>query len=159
MPHDLSYISIIVSIGFLVFLIMKIMEETIDNYEDKQHPHVLSLVSEIRHIDPRVNSIVDDLRFYEGKKSYTINKKHVYLCMKDHTKKVNSHHTTENTDVYDKNQLILVLIHEISHALCDEVGHTDKFHEIFDDLLEKASRKGVYDKSIPPISEYCPGPE
>jgi hypothetical protein len=121
----LSIISMVVAVAVIVFLMYKIMKEIRDNYEDREEdPYVLSLVSEIRHIDPRVNKVVDNLKFYAGNRSYTINKKNVYLCKND-----------ENNKLYDKNQLVLVLIHEISHALCDEIGHTDKFNQILDDLL------------------------
>ena len=57
--------------------------------------------------------------------------------------------------MYAKNQLVLVLLHEIAHALCDEVGHTAKFNRILDDLLVKAAQKGVYNPKIPNIPDYC----
>ena len=57
--------------------------------------------------------------------------------------------------LYPKNQLVLVLLHEIAHAMCDEIGHTKKFHAILDDLLEQAKHKKLYDPSISPIIGYC----
>lgn len=141
----LSILSIIVGSVLLAFLIFKIVEETRDNFENQQEdPYVLSLVKEIRTIDPSVDAVADKLKFYEGKKSYTINKSHVFLCLKD-----------REGSIYRKNQLVLVLIHEISHALCDEVGHTARFNQIFEDLLEKASKKGIYNPNIPNIQDYC----
>lgn len=87
---------------------------------------------------------VDDLNFYEGDKSYTINKKNVYLCLKD-----------ENGEYYNENMLTYVALHELAHSLCDEIGHTKKFHKIFDNLLVKAEKKGIYNPSLPLESNYC----
>ena len=141
----LSLTSFIVVAIFTMFLIYKIVQEIRDNYEDRnEDQYVLSLVKEIRSIDPKVDKVVDNLKFYAGNRSYTINKKNVYLCKND-----------ENGVLYRKNQLVLVLIHEIAHALCDEIGHTEKFNQIFDDLLEKAAKNGVYDPNIPHVSNYC----
>jgi len=86
-----------------------------------------------------------DLKLYKGKKSYTINKDKIYLCLKD-----------ENDDYYSTNMLIYVLLHEFSHFLNkDDIGHTEKFHKIFEDLIEQAHDMGIYNASIPPVENYC----
>ena len=51
--------------------------------------------------------------------------------------------------------LLYVLLHEISHVICDEVGHTEKFSEIFDAVLEEATKMKIYDPNIPIINDYC----
>lgn len=84
------------------------------------------------------------LNFYEGNKSYTLNKKDVYICMKD-----------EHGDYYDRNFLVFVILHEISHALCDEIGHTDKFMRIFHDVVARAAALGLYDPDAPKVVNYC----
>jgi hypothetical protein len=133
-------------IFLLLFVFYRLLIEIQDNYENKnEDPFVLQLVQKIRHIDPRVDEVIDHLRFFEGDKSYTLDKKYVFICKKD--KKTN--------EQYHQNQLILVLIHEISHALCDEIGHTPKFGMIFEDLLAKATQQGLYDESIPNVENYC----
>ena len=82
---------------------------------------------------------------YKGDKSYTINKEKTFLCLYD-----------KNGDYYPVNQLVYVLLHEISHALnTKDVGHTDNFNKIFDELLDKATQQGVYNPSIPIIQDYC----
>jgi len=95
------------------------------------------------HIAP-LHPIVTSLSFYEGNKSYTINKQKIYLCLKD-----------EKSDYYDFNMLVYVTIHELAHVLCPEVGHTQKFHEIFDQLLKEATELGIYDPTQPIIKNYC----
>lgn len=105
-------------------------------------------------LDPMLSRIKDDLvllhekanhlKFFEGNKSYTINKHKIYLCLKD-----------ETNSYYDYNMLIYVAIHELAHVLCNEVGHTTKFYSIFHDLLSKAHNLGIYDSSKPIIKDYC----
>lgn len=88
--------------------------------------------------------ILNEISLSTGNKSYTINKENIYLCLKD-----------ENNQYYEDNMLKYVLLHEISHSICDEIGHTEKFNEIFKALLDKAVAMKVYDPSIPIIKNYC----
>jgi hypothetical protein len=140
-----QHISFILGLLLLFLLTCKIFYEIRDNYENQvEDEDVLALVELVRSVDPSVDKIVDHLKFFEGRKSYTINKTYVHICKKD-----------KHGKMYARNQLVLVLLHEIAHALCDEVGHTAKFNRILDDLLYKASKKGIYDPSVPNIPDYC----
>ena len=142
----LSFLFSVIGIMTILYVFYRIMMEIRDNYENKnEDPYTLSLIEKIRCIDPSVDEIVDNLRFFEGDKSYTIDKKYVFLCKYD----------KKTGEQYHNNQLILVLLHEISHALCPEVGHTPKFDEIFEYVLEKAKCAGIYDDSIPHVDGYC----
>jgi len=135
-----------IGILLLLYVFYRLIIEIQDNYENKnEDKEVLELVEKIRHIDPSVDKIIDNLRFFEGDKSYTLDKKYIFICKKD----------KKTQEQYHQNQLVLVLIHEISHALCDEVGHTPKFDMIFEDLLNKAIKQGIYDESIPNVDNYC----
>ena len=89
-------------------------------------------------------NIMEKVSLYKGNKSYTINKEKIFLCLKD-----------ENDEYYDTNFLVYVLLHELSHVICDEIGHTQKFEDTFKELLNEAVKKGVYDQSKPIISNYC----
>jgi hypothetical protein len=89
-------------------------------------------------------NIMKNIKLYRGEKSYTINKKKVYICLKD-----------ENGYYYDDNTLIYVIAHEISHAICDEIGHTEKFHGIFEALLVNMEEQGIYNSKIPIKQDYC----
>ncbi len=140
-----KHISILLGILLLCLLTCKIFYEIRDNYENQvEDEDILALVELVKNVDPSINNIADRLKFFEGRKSYTINKTYVHICKKD-----------KNGQMYARNQLVLVLLHEIAHALCDEVGHTRKFNRILDDLLYKASQKGIYDPSVPNIPDYC----
>jgi len=89
-------------------------------------------------------NFMNDITFFRGEKSYTINKKQVYICLKD-----------ETGSYYDDNTLYYVVCHEISHVICDEIGHTEKFYLIFNELLSKMEQAGLYDYTIPIKNDYC----
>ena len=89
-------------------------------------------------------NIMKEITIYRGEKSYTINKEKVYICLKD-----------PKGEYYSDNTLYYVMAHEISHAICDEIGHTHKFHAIFQELLDLMQQDGIYDKSIPITKDYC----
>jgi len=94
-----------------------------------------------------VHPVVQDLKLYKGDKSYTINKEKIFVCLKD-----------ENGDYYPLNMLVYVVLHEIAHLLNKEdIGHTEKFHAQFDELLLRAAEVGSFNPSIPIISDYCKG--
>lgn len=88
--------------------------------------------------------IMKEITLYRGEKSYTINKQNVYICLKD-----------PEGQYYSDNTLYYVIAHEISHAICDEIGHTDKFNAIFKALLIKLESAGIYNSSIPITQDYC----
>lgn len=136
-PKQVKQFALIIVISWVVSLLYEEVRESFQSDD----PVLLKVKSNLE----RVNSEkVKDLRFFEGDKSYTINKKNVYICLKD-----------ENGGYYDENMLTYVALHELAHSLCDEIGHTEKFHKIFDQLLEKARQEGVYDPNIPLTEKYC----
>lgn len=131
---------IVFSLVLIILLFIGAIAYQIKENADIRDPLLDQLKSDFEQLHP----VVKSLEFYSGKKSYTINKKKVYLCMKD-----------EDDQYYSRNILAYVLIHEISHAICKEVGHTDKFYDIFNQMLKKAEMLGLYDPNIPMINNYC----
>jgi len=110
---------------------------------DNTHPVIESLRMDLVKVHPRFATV----KIIEGDQSYTLQKKKVFLCLKD-----------KNTgQMYDKNMLTYVLLHEMAHVLNEkDIGHTPAFHKIFDELLEKAEKQGVYDPNLPLVEDYCP---
>jgi hypothetical protein len=111
----------------------------------KTNDKLIEIQNKIKDIDPIVKTLV----FTESNESYTLNKKYVHLCMRD-----------KNGNYYDDNMLIYVALHEVAHALSNEViedknNHTKDFFSIFTDLLKKAEKMGIYNPSIKPIQHYC----
>jgi len=88
--------------------------------------------------------IMKEINLYKGDKSYTINKEQVYMCLKD-----------AKGQYYDLNLLTYVLAHELAHVICESVGHTPEFHEIFDQLLKELADDGYYDPSQGVDPTYC----
>ncbi len=126
----------LILIGILIWAIVTQVKE----HHKQNDPKLKQLKAQLARIHPAVK----DIDFYEGERSYTINKEKIYLCLKD-----------EHGNYYDNNMLAYVTLHEIAHVLNDEVGHTDKFHEIFEGLLKKATALGIYNPSLPLVKNYC----
>lgn len=140
-----SYVNLTFGILLIILLAYEIVTEIGENYEDKpQDEYVLNIVNKLKEAHPDIKRIAPKLKFFEGRKSYTINKTYVFICLKD-----------EKGKLYQQNQLVLVICHEIAHALCDEIGHTKKFQSILDELLISAERAGMYDPRIPHVPNYC----
>lgn len=88
-----------------------------------------------------------NIKLFGSNESFTLNKKHIYLCIKD-----------ANGNYYDDNSLMHVLLHEYAHVLCDEIDegeHKPKFRQIFARLIDKAAQAGIYDPNKPMVANYC----
>ena len=51
----------------------------------------------------------------------------------------------DGTNKIDKNTLLFVALHELSHVATDEIGHTPKYWQNFKTILEYAVDLGIYD--------------
>lgn len=125
----------IFSVFFVYFIVNRIREKF-----EEDDPMLGRLRAILKDIFPDMNNVI----LLRGEKSYTINKKRIHLCLTD-----------ENGKYYDQNMLVFVLLHELAHVRCTEIGHTDAFHRIFRGLLDTATIHGIYDPSVPPIKDYC----
>ena len=112
-------------------------------YEHYNHqdPHLNGIVEEICAVFPKAKK----LRFYVGNESYTINKEKVYICTRD--KKTNK--------LYNDNVIKYVILHEYTHSICPEIGHTPLYHKMFNDVLDKAVKEGLYDPNTQIPMDYC----
>ena len=145
-------ILVIIFIGLIGWLIYRQVKEDLTQYDPKLQELkqiFTEFFSQDRYWSGELEMLnnrnfMKDIKLYRGDKSYTINKQKIYICMKDKT-----------GNYYDDNMLIYVIAHELSHALCDEVGHTQKFSRIFDTLLFELEKAGIYDADIPIINNYC----
>jgi hypothetical protein len=135
------------TLGLILFglLVYEMVSEMGENYEDKKEDeYVLSLVDSLKDVHPAVREVLPKLKFFEGRRSYTINKTYVHICKVD-----------EHGQLYDRNMLTHVILHEIAHAICPEIGHTDRFHAIFEELKEAAICKKLFDPNKPLVQNYC----
>ena len=146
-----------VCIFILIIVIIILIVEQIEEYSLQDDPKLMEIKTAIEPLFSKnikytgildvINKrdIFNELTFYKGNKSYTINKEKVFLCLKD-----------KQDNYYDMNTLIFVTLHEISHSLCDEIGHTAKFNKIFDELIKKAAEMKIYDPKKSIVQDYCP---
>ena len=133
-----TLVMVIVAVAVVVVALSLLYTNTRESFVRNEDLDMI--VTQLREAFP----VVDRLNFYEGDKSYTINKQDVYICMRD-----------EHGGYYDRNFLVYVVLHEISHALCDEVGHTQKFLDIFQQVQDHAAKLGIYDPHGRKIHNYC----
>ena len=143
----------LVIIGFIIWLI----RVQIEDFELQSDPKLHELKSILYPMfnkqnfnDPLLQklkngNVLEKIQLYKGEKSYTINKSKVYLCLRD----------PQTNEYYSNNMLLFVFLHELAHVLCNEIGHTESFQKIFDALLAEATTMGIYDSSIPPLTNYC----
>ena len=124
----------------VALIVVWLLYPTVEGFVLPKDPVLKELQEQLSVLHPRFKSI----ELYEGKKSYTLNKKHVYICLKD-----------ENGRYYNRNMLVYVCLHEYAHLLNVEIGHGKEFQQIFQQVLNAASERGLYNPSIPPLKQYC----
>ncbi len=79
----------------------------------------------------------------KGNASFTINKHKIYIC------------TESNGEIYDDNMLTYVILHELAHTICVQIGHGKQFQKIFQSLLDRAERHYLFDPYKKRIENYC----
>lgn len=126
---------------FLVIILVSflVVRQIRDNFAQSD-PMLHQLRDKVEPVVPALKH----LRLYDGRKSYTVNKEKIYLCLRD-----------KNGEYYPENTLVLVLLHELAHALNEEIGHGKEFMRIFEELKRRAAKEGIYDprKKVP--VDYC----
>ena len=138
---SLNTIIIILCFLFLVYLSIRWFRNHIKENLMQSDPIIQELKNTLAPIFPKITTV----KIFESEgKSYTINKERVFLCIKD-----------KNNEYYSKNMLLYVLLHEYAHVINDEIGHTEKFHTLFDQILEQAADAGIYDPNVEPVKDYC----
>lgn len=143
MQDKFIFIFKIVIILVISYLISLLYNELKENFQPESRDKKMSMIrSSLEKIEPEK---IRELSFFEDDKcAFTINKKNIHIKLKD-----------KKGNYYDDNMLIYVALHELAHSICDEVGHTKKFHEIFERLLDKAAEKGIFDPSKQLLEKYC----
>jgi hypothetical protein len=132
----------------IVVIVVIVMCRQVEKYKSQNDPVLNELRSSvIAKLAPHYPTL-NNISVYASDRSETINKQHVYLCMKD-----------KNGKYYDKNSLTYVLLHELAHVLCNEVNqkdpHTQKWQHIFESLKMHAHKLGIYDNTKPMVKNYC----
>jgi hypothetical protein len=125
----------------LIIFIILILRKQVTEHLLQDDPMLYTLKEVLTPVHP----MIKNLKLYKADKSYTINKDKIFLCLYD-----------QDGNYYPLNMLIYVLLHEVAHKINEkDIGHTEAFYNVFDDLLEKATNIGVYNPDIPIIKNYC----
>ena len=132
--------TIILMLMLVYIMFTSITKQLSENYH-KQNPYLNEILDEVYECFPDSKR----LRFYEGEKSYTLNKEKVFICMKN----------KKDGNYYEKQVLLYVILHEYTHSICPEIGHTKLFFEMFDEVIHEAIEKGLYDPDIIVPDDYC----
>jgi len=136
--------SLILTILAITVVVFTVVHFTRENYVSFQDEKIAELHSRLATVFPECQHV----KLSGSDESFTLDKKHIYLCIKD-----------EHGNYYDDNSLMYVLLHEYAHVLCDEVDteeeHKPKFRGIFAHLLQAAARGGIYDPTRPMVANYC----
>jgi hypothetical protein len=138
---------VVIIIAVILFFIYRQIEE----FELQDDPMIIKIKEKLTpflesysYRGKKGTDIMKKIKIYKGGKSYTINKERIYLCLRD-----------EKNNYYNINMLMYVVLHELAHVFSESVGHTEEFNIIFQDILEKANQKGIYNPSIPIEEDYC----
>lgn len=90
--------------------------------------------SEFKYITDNLKYRYNPSNFVEGRKSFTVRKgKKISLCLRDN-----------EGNLYDRNLLMFVLLHELSHVAINSKNHTEEFWNTFKLILREASSYGIY---------------
>lgn len=104
-----------------------------------------------------LSNVVEEVR---GEMEHTSIRTHPFVIRES---KVRSHTSGKKTmyvlltgkkGIFDMNTLVGVTLHEYSHILCPDDGHSSLFYSIENELLEIAERLGYYDPSYGIDSSY-----
>lgn len=131
--------TIMVVLLFLAFMTAWYLIQTHREFYLENEPTVVKIRNKLLPVFPEIKFV----KMLKGTSSYTINKQKIYLC------------TETKGQVYDDNMLIYVTLHELAHTMCPEIGHGKQFHSIFQSLLDRAERHGLFDPKKPRVENYC----
>lgn len=149
---------IIIAIVYIIFFNEGITVNSFMKVEpDNEEKQVLS------SINNTLNDILSKSEYKESKPnldftvnittnpSYVINKEHIFMCLRNPT----------NKDMYDKNTINYVAIHELAHIIDHDSNgsktdeHGESFQKIFDSLIKTAIQHNYYDPRKSIASAYC----
>lgn len=125
----------------LVILLIYIFYDQSKEYYCKFDKKLIELKKSLLPLHPIVKKI--DI-CTDNNASYTINKKTIYMCLKD-----------KQGNYYDLNVLKAVMIHELAHVITDEIGHTEKFNNNFQILLDRARKMKLIPEVVEVPEDYC----
>ena len=130
---------LVLSVILIIFITL-----SVNNVEAYDDPKIDQIKHNLYLLDKDVAS---KLNIQASNKSFTEDKKDMYLCLKD-----------EKGKYYPDNMLNYVAIHELAHAKSKAIDthHSgDEFRENFDNYLKRAEQLGIFDPKKGLVDNYC----
>ena len=124
----------------LIIVVCYSLHSQVYEYFNKDSKVIHDIVDKLKTHFPKIKR----LEFYEGDESFTLNKKKVYICTKN-----------KQGYIYDSNVLTYVILHEYTHSICPEIGHTPLYKAMFAKVLSKSIRLKLYKPDGQFPSDYC----
>jgi hypothetical protein len=136
-PINILLVLIILCIGYYTY-------QEIETYKSSEDPIILELKMRLSGLISKVD--IDKLGIYiDNTGSYTINKRRIFMCVKN----------PNNGSDYHIQTLIHVIVHELAHVYNEEIGHGDEFDQIHLDLRNRAASLGILDLNHKVPENYC----
>lgn len=117
-----------------------ILHNRVETYSD---PLIDRIRLDLLRVDPRASLFT----YSAANESFTEDKKHIFLCLKD-----------EHGAYYPYNMLMYVALHELAHAISgvmDPRHVSREFRDNFEMLLRRAKELKLWDPEQPLITTYC----
>ena len=133
----------LIILGIIILVTLIIIRKRGESYNQED----LELIKNIKDKLHTINPKYCDLNIYPGNESVTMNKKYIYLCLKD-----------VNNQYYSLDILLYVTLHEIAHTMSNSYSthsHNKEFYENFEYILNEAINKGILFKNIKIPKDYC----
>ena len=124
----------------LIILVCCSLQNQVYEHFNNDSKVIHDIVDKLKKHFPKIKR----LKFYEGDESFTLNKQKVYICTKD-----------KHGYTYDPNVLTYVILHEYTHSICPEIGHTPLYKIMFTKVLSKSIRLKLYKPDGQFPTDYC----
>lgn len=124
-----------------IMILKDYLEKNADSYP-KYKPYIKLFLERIPNV------ILTENAPNGQRTSYTVEKgEKIALCIR----------SAKTSEIHDLNLVMYVVLHELAHVACPEIGHTPLFKEIFIFLLQVAISLNLYEKDNYQKNprEYC----
>jgi hypothetical protein len=141
-PDKMISVNILAKIKSNMNKIASTLYQNQDSYKDNKS-YIVQLYNGLK------NCVISESGENTVYTSYSINKgEQIVFCLRS---------KLLNNKIHDFNLIMYVVLHEMAHVACPEVGHTDLFKKIFAFLATEAINMGLYTKInfSADNKEYC----
>jgi hypothetical protein len=129
-----------------LFMILKKKNEQFCNTEECRVN--MNVIDHLKNVLKSIAPDAPNYTIYPGNESVTVNKEHIYICLRDPT----------NGSIYSFDILLYVTLHELAHVFSKTYStksHNSEFKTNFEKLLKRAYEKNLLPENISIPNNYC----